>query len=57
MVIFLVRKFFYFEKLNYKIVAISTKLKYRTSGKSKMRVIDIRVSLVNLFKLSFFNKL
>ena len=54
---FLVESLFYFEKLNYKITAISTTLKYRTSGKSKMRFIDIGVSLVNLFKLNFFNKL
>ena len=54
---FLVESLFYFEKLNYKITAISTTLKYRTSGKSKMRFIDIGVSLVNLFKLIFFNKL
>ena len=54
---FLVESLFYFEKLNYKITAISTTLKYRTSGKSKMRFIDIGVSLVNLFKLAFFNKL
>ncbi len=54
---FLVESLFYFEKLNYKIIEMPTTLRYRSSGKSKMRFIDIGVSLINLFKLAFFNKL
>ena len=54
---FLIESLFYFQKLKYKIVEIPTKLKYRVSGKSKMRVIDIASSLVNLFKLSIFYKI
>lgn len=54
---FLIESLFYFEKLNYKIIEIPTKLKYRISGKSKMRVIDIVSSLFNLFRLSVSNKI
>ena len=41
-------------KIKNKIVEFPTKLKYRVSGKSKMRVIDVISSFINLFKLSFF---
>ena len=54
---FLIESLFYLEKLKYKIVEVPTKLKFRVSGKSKMRFIDIISSLINLFKLSIFNKL
>ena len=54
---FLIESLFYFQNLKYKIIEIPTKLKYRVSGKSKMRVIDIISSFLNLFKLSFFNKI
>ena len=54
---FLIESLFYFQKLKYKIVEIPAKLKFRVSGKSKMRFIDILSSLINLFKLSISNKL
>ena len=54
---FLIESLFYFQKLKYKIIEIPTKLKYRVSGKSKMRAIDIISSFLNLFKLSFFYRL
>ena len=52
---FMIESLFYFQKLKYKIVEIPTKLKYRVSGKSKMRVLDVISSFINLFKLSIFN--
>ena len=54
---FLIESLFYLEKLNYKIIEIHSNLKYRSSGQSKMRLVDILSALVNLFKLSFFNKI
>ena len=54
---FLIESLFYLEKLNYKIIEIHSNLKYRSSGQSKMRLVDILSALVNLFKLSFFNKM
>ena len=53
---FMIESLFYFQRLKYKIVEFPTKLKYRVSGKSKMRVIDVISSFINLFKLSFFHK-
>ncbi len=54
---FLIESLFYLEKLNYKIIEIHSNLKYRSSGQSKMRPIDIFSALINLFKLSLFNKI
>ena len=54
---FLVESLFYLEKLNYKIIEIHSNLKYRSSGQSKMRAIDIFSALINLFKLSIFSKI
>ncbi len=54
---FLIESLFYLEKLNYKIIEIHSNLKYRSSGQSKMRLIDILSALINLFKLSLFNKI
>ena len=54
---FLIESLFYLQKLKYKIIETPTKLKYRVSGKSKMRIIDIISSLISLFKLSLFYKL
>ncbi len=54
---FFIESLFYFEKLNYNIVEISTNYKYRFAGQSKMRVMDILSAFYNLFKLSINNKL
>ena len=54
---FLIESLFYLEKLNYKIIEIHSNLKYRSSGQSKMRIIDILSALINLFRLSIFNKM
>ncbi len=54
---FLIESLFYLEKLNYKIIEIHSNLKYRSSGQSKMRLVDILSALVNLFRLSLFNKI
>ena len=54
---FLIESLFYLEKLKYEIVEVHSNLKYRSSGQSKMRLIDIFSALLNLFKLSLFNKI
>jgi len=54
---FLIESLFYFERLKYKIHEISTVLKFRFNGESKMRFRDIFISLYELFKLRLFNKL
>ena len=54
---FLIESLFYFQKLKYKIIEIPAKLKFRVAGQSKMRIIDILSSLIDLFKLSISNKL
>ena len=48
---FLIESLFYLEKLQYKILEIHSNLKYRSSGNSKMRIIDILYALINLIKL------
>ena len=54
---FFFESLFYLEKFNYKIFEIHSNLKYRSSGQSKMRIIDILSALINLFRLSIFNKI
>ena len=54
---FFIESLFYLEKLNYKVVEISTNYRYRYAGKSKMQLFDIISAFYNLFKLSFINKL
>lgn len=54
---FFIESLFYLEKLNYKVVEISTNYRYRYAGKSKMHLFDITSAFYNLFKLSFINKL
>jgi len=54
---FFIESLFYLEKLNFKVVEISTNYRYRYAGKSKMRLFDILSAFYNLFKLAFVNKL
>ncbi len=54
---FFIESLYYFEKLNFKILEIPTNYKYRYAGKSKMQLMDIISAFLNLFKLSFTNKL
>lgn len=52
---FLIESLFYLEKLGYKIIDISIKLKFRAAGKSKMKISHIIDSLLSLIKLRFLN--
>ena len=54
---FLIESLFYLERMNYKIIEIHSNLKYRSSGQSKMRLVDIFSALLNLFKLFLFKKI
>ena len=54
---FFIESLFYLEKLDYKVVEISTNYRYRYAGKSKMHLFDIISAFYNLFKLSLINKL
>jgi len=54
---FFIESLFYFEKLNFKVVEISTNYRYRYAGKSKMQLFDVISAFYNLFKLSLTNKL
>ena len=53
---FLIESLYYLENLKYRIIEIHSDLKYRSSGQSKMRFMDILSALFNLLKLSLFNK-
>ena len=54
---FFIESLFYLEKLNYKVIEISTNYRHRFAGKSKMRLYDVISAFYNLLKLSFINKL
>jgi len=54
---FLIESLFYFEKLKYKIFELPIVLKFRFNGKSKMRIRDVFLSLLGLFRLRILNKL
>lgn len=50
---FLIESLYYFEKLNYNIVDIPIKLKFRNADQSKMKLKHILDSFLSIVKLSF----